>query len=222
MDLAFPFGLSRAPNIFNRGADLLEWVFSDEDDIQHYYDDFLNVGPPGSDQCQLAQDTCLAVCDYLGVHVEHSKTISATTSLKYLSFILDSEQLEIRLPKEKQDKVLRALSAWSNKRAGSKRDLFSLIGLLQHCSQAIPLGRPFLRCLIDRAHSVEEFHHLIHLSIWEKDDIRWWFHLISAWNGTSLFLCPKWEIGLDCAVSSDAVSNCGFGAYFKNEWFADK
>ena len=116
VDLALPFGLSRAPNIFNKGADLLEWVFSDaesvcEDDIQHYYDDFLNVGPPGSDQCQLAQDTCLAVCDYLGVPVEHSKMISATTSLKYLGFILDSEELEIRLPEEKQDKVLRALSA---------------------------------------------------------------------------------------------------------------
>ena len=24
------------------------------------------------------------------------------------------------------------------------------------------------------------------------------------------------------AVSSDAASNCGFSAYFKNEWFADK
>ena len=152
--MALPFGLSRAPNIFNRGANLLEWVFSDaesvcEDDIQHYYDDFLNVGPPGSDQCQLAKDTCLAVCDYLGVPLEHSKMISATTSMKYLGFILDFEQLEIRLPKEKQDKVLRALSAWSNKHAGSKIDLLSLVGLLKHCSQVIPLGRPFLRHLID-------------------------------------------------------------------------
>ena len=105
------------------------------------------------------------VCDYLGVPVEHSKMISATTSLKYLSFILDSEWLEIRLPKEKQDKVLRALSAWSNKGAGSKRDLLSLIGLLQHRSQVIPLGHPFLRCLIDRAHSVGELHHFVRLSI---------------------------------------------------------
>ena len=117
VDLALPFGLSRAPNIFNRGADLLEWAFSDsdlvcEDDIQHYYDDFFNVGPPGSDQCQVTQETYLAVCDYLGVPVEHSETIGATTCLKYLGFILDSEQLEIRLPKEKQDKVLRALTVW--------------------------------------------------------------------------------------------------------------
>ena len=111
--------------------------------------------------------------------------------------------------------MLRALS---NKRVGSKRDLLSLIGLLQHCSQVIPLGQH----LSDQAHSVGELHHFVRLSIWEKDDIRWWFHLISAWNGKSLFLCPKWETGLDCAVSSDAASNCGFSAYLKNEWFADK
>ena len=227
VDLALPL-VYPEPQIFLTGGPIcLEWVFSDaesvcEDDIQHYYDDFLNVGPPGSDQCQLAQDTCLAVCDYLGVPVEHSKTISATTSLKYLGFILDSEQLEIRLPKEKQDNVLRASSAWSNKCAGSKRDLLSLIGLLQHCSQGIPLGHPFLRHLIDRAHSVGESHHFVHLSIWEKDDIRWWFHLISAWNGKSLFLRPKWETGPDDTVSSDAASNYGFSAHLKNGWFADK
>ena len=69
---------------------------------------------------------------------------------------------------------------------------------------------------------MRELHHFVCLSIWEKDDFRWWFRLISAWNGKSFFLCPKWETGLDCAVSSDAASNCGFGAYFKNEWFADK
>ena len=49
VDLAFPFGLSNAPNIFNREADLLEWAIAvsdsvSEDDIQHFYDDFFEVG----------------------------------------------------------------------------------------------------------------------------------------------------------------------------------
>ena len=47
--MAFPFGLSNAPNIFNRGADLLEWAIAvsdsvSEDDIHHFYDDFFEVG----------------------------------------------------------------------------------------------------------------------------------------------------------------------------------
>ena len=53
VDLALPFGVSRAPNILNRAGDLLQWIFGKdkyvcEDDIQHYYDDFLVVGSPDS------------------------------------------------------------------------------------------------------------------------------------------------------------------------------
>ena len=46
----------------------------------------------------------------------------------------------------------------------SKREFLSVIALLQHCCQAIVLGRPFLRRLIDRAHSVSDLHHFVKLS----------------------------------------------------------
>ena len=93
--------------------------------------------------------------------------------------------MDLRLPEEKQQKVLRAFSTWDNKRGGRKRELLSLIGLLQHCSQAIPIGRSFLRRLIDRAHSVKELH-FVRLSVWGRDNIAWWHRLIPNWNGRSL------------------------------------
>ena len=34
VDLALPFGLSNAPNIFNRGADLLKWAIAVSDSFQ--------------------------------------------------------------------------------------------------------------------------------------------------------------------------------------------
>ena len=193
VDLALPFGLSKAPNIFNRGTDLLEWAIAEsdsvlEDDIQHFYDDFFEVGPPDSDKCDNSLDTSLASCEFLGVPVEYSKTICPTSCMKYLGFFLDSELLKLRLPIDKQDRVSKALSELSGKRATTKWVLLSLIGLLQHCCQAIPLGRPFLHQLIVRAHSVSELHHFVQLSSWEIDDIKWWQHLILHWNGKSLFL----------------------------------
>ena len=54
------------------------------------------------------------------------------------------------------------LSELSGKRATNKRLLLSLIGLLHHCCQAMYLGRPFLRRLIDRAHSVSELHIILY------------------------------------------------------------
>ena len=53
VDLALPFGVSKATN---RAGDLLQWILGKdeyvcEDDIQHYYDDFLVVGPQNSNLC---------------------------------------------------------------------------------------------------------------------------------------------------------------------------
>ena len=116
---------------------------------------------------------------------------------------------------------MRALSTWDNKCWGRKRELLSLIGLLQHCTQAIPIGRSFLQCLIDRAHSVKELHHFVRLSVRERDDIAWWHRLILNWNGRSLFLFPKWEVGPDFYVTSDATGSIGFEACLGKEWFAE-
>ena len=94
-DLALLFGVSRAPNIFNRAADLLRWILGEdqnvrEDDIQHYHDDFFVVGLPNSNSCDLSLDTCLYICDDLGVAVEPLKTFRPTTCLPYLGFLFDT------------------------------------------------------------------------------------------------------------------------------------
>ena len=79
-----------------------------------------------------------------------------------------------------------------------------------------------MRRLIDRTHAVKENHHFVRVSVWEKEDIDWWYRLISQWNGRSIFLTPKWEIGPDFSVTSDAAGSVGFGAYVGREWFAEK
>ena len=79
VDLALLIGVFGAPNIFNRAEHLLQWILGKdkyvcENDIQHYHDDFLLVGPPNSNSCELGLDTCLYICDDLGVPMEPSKT----------------------------------------------------------------------------------------------------------------------------------------------------
>ena len=132
--------------------------------------------------------------EYLfGTRIEDSETILPTTCCPYSGFISDSVLLELRLLKKKQDKDWSALSLWISKWSGLKRDLFSVIGLLQHCTQAIPLGRPFLRHLINHANYVKELHHFVRRSTWKQGGIDWWHRLVTKWNGRSLFLSPGWE-----------------------------
>eukprot|EP00112_Aurelia_sp_Birch-Aquarium-sp1_P012765 Seg2688.4 transcript_id=Seg2688.4/GoldUCD/mRNA.D3Y31 product="hypothetical protein" protein_id=Seg2688.4/GoldUCD/D3Y31 len=129
---------------------------------------------------------------------------------------------ELRLPEEKVLKIRENIRPWAGGKAGKKRELLSLIGRLQHCWQAVVLGRPFLRRLIDRAHSVKELHHHVRLSCWELDDIRWWNTLFSQWNGRSLFLFRTWERAPDSYITSDAAGSIGYAAIYENIWFAAK
>ncbi len=99
--------------------------------------------------------------------------------ITFLGFLLNSETLEFYLPTEKINKIKDNLRYWSQHRYGTKRELLSLIGSLQHCCQAVVLGSPFLRRLKrlkDRASSVKELHYL---SVWERDDIAWWNSLLT-------------------------------------------
>lgn len=57
IDLALPFGLRSAPQIFTRFADILQTLFERTGPvryIQHYLDDFFIVGEPKSNECQVA------------------------------------------------------------------------------------------------------------------------------------------------------------------------
>ena len=225
VDLALPFGLRSAPQIFTKFADILQELLEKAGPvryIQHYLDDFFIVGDSESDECQVALDNCFKVCKNLGVPLAEDKTEGPSTCITFLGFEIDSVAMELRLPVSKLEKIRAKIKFWESRRSGTKRTLLSSIGSLQHCCQAIVLGRPFLRRLINRAYSVSQLHHFVHLSAWEKEDLDWWNTLLQEWNGRSLFLFPKWAKAPDMFVTSDAAGSIGFGAYYNDESFAER
>ena len=68
VDASLPFGLRSAPTIFAAVADALEWIFCDHgvEDVRHYLDDFITVGPPGSEDCRRNISTMAELCKQLG------------------------------------------------------------------------------------------------------------------------------------------------------------
>ena len=153
----------------------------------------------------------------LGVPLAKDKTEGPSSNLTFLGLSLDTIQQELRLLPPKLCKIRASLSNWLHRSSCTKGELFSLIGVLQHCCQATVHGRPFLRRLIDKSCTVEELH-FISLSLWERDDIACWIDLLHAWNGRSWFYYSTWER----AISSDAAGAVGFAAINKQSWFASK
>ena len=72
VDKVLPFGLCSAPLIFTAVADALQWLMelNGATFIDHYLDDFVTVGKPGSDECA---GNLKETCNDLGTPIEEDK-----------------------------------------------------------------------------------------------------------------------------------------------------
>ena len=226
VDLVLPFGSRVAPSIFTVFADVLRDIIQRDvisANIQHYLDDYLLISPPGKRREAMADfRTAKAICDFLGIPINEDKDFLPATLLPHLGIELDTVNFEARLPQDKVASILALINAWLSKGFGTKRDLISLHGKLEWASKVVQPGRPFLRSIIDRAHSVSKKHFFVRLASPEKEDLRWWSHLLTVWNGVSLFIHQKLKPIPDFTISSDAAGSIGFGIVYGSAWVAEK
>ncbi len=218
VDSALPFGLRSPPKVFTAVVDGLEWILRAQGACGsiHYLDDFLFVGAPGSGTCgtslRLAERTCAA----LGVPLALEKREGPAHQL---GIELDSAQLELRLPFEKLQRLSETVTEWQHKRSCTKKELLSLIGLLQHATRIVKPGRPFLRRMIDLSTTVRERHHHIPLRSGFKSDLQWWALFMGGWNGIGMMSSLS-RATPTVTVTSDASGNWGCGAFLASgEWF---
>ena len=176
VDPMLPFGLRSAPKIFTAVADALHWFLLRRgiEHVQHYLDDFIIVSFPDSPQCRDELETLLQVFRELGVPVATHKTEGPSTCLVFLGIEID-------------------------KRACSRKELESLIGMLNHACKVVRPGRSFLRRMIDLLHSGYMSRACnsapIRLNAGFRADLAWWSCFLREWNGSSYLLpllcCPN-------------------------------
>ena len=221
IDTVLPFGLRSAPKVFNAIADALEWIMHTEGvgHSLHYLDDFLFIGRPQSGECGTALQTALTVCKELGVPIADGKVHGPLTELEFLGIVLDSENMEIRLPREKLTRLKATVCSWSRKKACTKRELLSLVGQLSHACKVIKPGRPFLRRLIELSTKAKKMHHHLRLSKATRSDLCWWRFFLENWNGKGLIQALA-KSPTDIIVTSDASGTWGCGAFCKKQWFS--
>ena len=222
VDPMLPFGLRSAPKIFNAVADALNWhlLRSGIRYILHYLDDFIVIGPPDSAECQRAMDILDQICSILGVPIAEHKRDGPTTCLVFLGIIIDTLAGELRLPADKLQRLRDLLHTWGNKKACPRKELESLIGLLNHACKVVRPGRAFLRRLLDLLHSSQArpgSNSIIRLNVGARADVAWWREFVSVWNGIS-FLPPPLHLPT-IEMTSDASGVWGCGAWHGNSWF---
>ena len=129
----------------------------------------------------------IQTCDHLGVIIAPEKTEGPASSLTVLGIEIDTMVMELRLPGEKTERLRTLLLVWHGRRSGQRRDLESVVGMLQHASKVVRPGRIFLRRMYDVLAQTHHFkqHFTIRLNKECRADLEWWRTFIVMWNFTA-------------------------------------
>lgn len=214
-DTCLPFGLRSAPKLFNILADLLEWIAKayGVSCLLHYLDDFLTLGSPDTGECQRNLEILIAVCKFLGIPLAIEKVGGPSSVLDFLGILLDTIRMEARLPEAKLKKVRDLIQKWLSKRNATKREILSLVGLLQHAAKVVHPGRSFVRRMFlvaARVRGMDDYTRL-------NGDLLWWYTFLLDWNGVS-FLHQTSGPSPEVFIQSDASGSWGCGAFFNGLW----
>jgi len=221
IDTCLPFGLRSAPKLFNILADLLSWITTQRGVTCsiHYLDDFLMMGPPRSTACQKNLDIFKHTCEELGVPLATEKVEGPSTCLTFLGVVLDTAKSEIRLPEEKLLRIRQELFTWLGKKRATKRQILSLVGLLQHATKVVRPGRTFVSRMYATAARVKELDFYTRLNKEFRSDLAWWHTFLASWNGLSLLRSTSQPSPADFLIQTDASGSWGCGAFFQGLWF---
>ena len=113
-------------------------------------------GPPDLPVCQHNLNTFTQICDELGIPLATEKLEGPSISLTFLGIILDTHRMEIRLSKDKLQRIYQELSSWLHKKTTTKWDILSLIGLLQHAIKVVRSEQIFVTRMYSTATKLRE------------------------------------------------------------------
>ena len=219
VDCALSFGLRSACKIFTSITDVVEWLATKQgaQGLAHYLDDYIVVGAPLSGECAQSLETLLEVCAELGIPVAVEKGQDPTTCLIFLGIEFDTVSMEIRLPKEKLERLQALQGSWRGKRSCQRVELESLAGHLHHACKVVRPGRRFLRGILSLLAKTHSRHHYARLNEACRADMEWWHAFVSSWNGVSMMMKPG-SLTPDVQLWSDASGAWGCGAVWGARW----
>ena len=217
------FGCRSSPKIFDTLSKAICWIAEHNYGIKyilHLLDDFITFENP-----LLREDGNMKllyhIFNYLNVPMALHKTHGPDTTMEYLGIILDSINLESRLPKDKLERINQFLQNFLQRKSCTKRELLQLLGHLNFASRVVIPGRSFVSHLIGLSTTVKALHHHVKINEECREDVRMWLYFLSSWNGVSVFYNTHSISSDDLNLFTDASLTIGFGGYFNGLWFSE-
>lgn len=208
----FPNGLSNCPRYFTKLMKPVYATLRSQGYLSTSFIDDSYLQGNSFEECAENVSKTVKLLDSLGfiIHTEKS-VLKPCKKLRYLGFLLNSEDMTVTLPLERKQKVVLACSELKRKKRVTIRELAQVIGQLVATFPAVQWGPLFYRSL-DRLKSTSlkfsagNFESLTSLTDKTTEELDWWIENLDS----SFF--PIEKTNPEVEIQTDAASSGGWGA----------
>jgi len=99
------------------------------------------------------------------------KVEGPSTTICFLGIILDAICMKIRLHTDKLKRIKDTLSNWLGKKKERKREVLSLVSLLQHAIEVVIRGKTYIGRIYAAAAKVQRLHFFLRLDREFRSDL---------------------------------------------------
>lgn len=232
------FGCKAAPFIFNRITDSVCRYLRDIGvECYNYLDDIVCL-TDSYEQGVQHQLFIIRLLRKLGFYIAWQKVSSPSCKCVYLGVELNTEDMYMRLPDQKIDKLRKELKLWRHRRKATRKQLEVLVGLLSHASRVIKGGKLYMHFLLEKL-SESRDKKRVKLRGDFHEDLSWWNVFVERENFSplcnvydtlswlSLFSkigsvrVSTWDFECEVTVHDYTIDSKGFKLFAPQELISD-
>ena len=214
MDICPPFGLRSSAMAMQRVSQAIVHLHSRRGYASRAYIDDFGGAEAKQDRAARALAALQAVMDTLGVAQAEKKICPPTQCMVWLGIRFDTLAMTMDIPPAKMTEVMTCMREWSNRTRATRREIQSLLGLLNFVASVAPPARLFTNRLLDGLRESPPAG-ASSLSHQFKQDVNFFVELLPIFNGRRIMgkkIVPyQHQVELDaCLTGCGAVAGDQF------------
>ena len=218
MDICPPFGLRSAAMCMQRTTEAISHIHAKVGYYSRPYLDDFGGAEASEDTAKAALGALQGIMADLGVEEAAHKVCQPSQCMVWLGILFDTKEMTMQIPPAKLQEVMELVKQWTGRQRASRKDMQSLLGLLQFVASVAPPVRVFTnRILQDLREAPRRGTETLSLGF--KQDLKFFETLLPHFN--SIKIMDKRTIECQETLELDACLT-GCGAIIGTQYYAEE